>query len=189
MSKNLRRLTTAAILTAVIVVMAFTPLGYLKAGPVEITFLTIPVVIGAILLGPAYGAWLGVVFGASSFATCVLGSSVFGAALLSIHPVGTFLCTMLPRIMVGLVPAWLFRLLYRGNQLGRALVLTSLAGVLTNTVLFIGMVVAIFRNTYFGGSPFWTIFLSFFTLNVAIEIVVSCVAAAGLSRVLAKIIS
>ncbi|HBN84937.1 MAG TPA: ECF transporter S component, partial [Clostridiales bacterium] len=50
-SKTLR-LTQLGILSAIIIIMAFTPLGYLRIGPLSITFLTVPVIIGAMLLGP-----------------------------------------------------------------------------------------------------------------------------------------
>ena len=51
--------TRTALLTAVIFVLSFTPIGYLKVGPFDITFLTIPVIIGAITTGPSVGAFLG----------------------------------------------------------------------------------------------------------------------------------
>ena len=57
--QKLVRLVLTALLTALIIVMAFTPLGYLKSGAIEITFIPVPIVIGAVLLGPAGGAFLG----------------------------------------------------------------------------------------------------------------------------------
>ena len=42
-ANKVHKMTLTAILMAIILVMSFTPAGYLKAGPVEITFLTIPV--------------------------------------------------------------------------------------------------------------------------------------------------
>ena len=74
-----------AILAAILILMAFTPLGYLKVGTISITFLTLPVVIGAILLGPLSGAILGGVFGLTSFAQC-FGMDVFGTTLMGINP-------------------------------------------------------------------------------------------------------
>ena len=56
------KMVQLAILAAIVVLMAFTPLGYLQIGVVKITFLMIPVVIGAIILGPGAGAVLGAVF-------------------------------------------------------------------------------------------------------------------------------
>ena len=90
-TEKTRRLTQLALLVAIMLVLAFTPLGYLKLGPaLEITFMTIPVAVGAILLGPASGAFLGGVFGLTSFIQC-FGMSQFGATLLGIDAVRTFL--------------------------------------------------------------------------------------------------
>ena len=52
-----------AVLIAIMLILAFTPLGYLRIGPLAISLMTIPVVIGAMILGPAGGAVLGLVFG------------------------------------------------------------------------------------------------------------------------------
>ena len=185
-SGKVRQITLAAILMAVILLMAYTPLGYLRLGMVEITFLTIPVVIGAIVLGPWWGAFLGAVFGATSFAQC-FSTSVFGAALLSINPLYTFLCCMVPRLLIGLVAGFLFRLLRMADKTGVvSFVTTAIAGALTNTVFFVGMVVFFFKESYFGGTAFWPIFLSFFTVNVVLEVLVCGVISAALSKVMVR---
>ena len=46
-----------AVLIAIMLILAFTPLGYLRIGPLAISLMTIPVVIGAMILGPAGGDW------------------------------------------------------------------------------------------------------------------------------------
>ena len=72
-----RTLTTLGILTAIILVMTFTPLGYIKTMGLEITLLHIPVILGAALTGPVGGMVLGAVFGFTSFFQC-FGLSTFG---------------------------------------------------------------------------------------------------------------
>ena len=62
-NKKLRQMVQLAVLTAILLVMAFTPLGYLKLGPLSITFLTLPVAIATVTLGPAAGLFMGAVFG------------------------------------------------------------------------------------------------------------------------------
>ena len=51
-----------ALMAAIVVVLANTPLGMLPVGPINASLLTIPVAIGAMLLGPAAGALLGAIF-------------------------------------------------------------------------------------------------------------------------------
>ena len=48
--KRLHQMVLAAVLMAILIVMSITPLGYLKVGPLEITFLTIPVAVGAVII-------------------------------------------------------------------------------------------------------------------------------------------
>ena len=52
-----------ALMVAIIFVMAFSPLGYLRTPGLTITFLTVPVAVGAIILGPTAGAICGGAFG------------------------------------------------------------------------------------------------------------------------------
>ena len=52
-----------ALMVAIIFVMAFSPLGYLRTPGLTITFLTVPVAVGAIILGPTAGAICGGAYG------------------------------------------------------------------------------------------------------------------------------
>ena len=86
MAKNqtkLTRLVLLGLLTAILCVMSYTPLGYLKIFGIEITFNVIPVAIAAIALGTSGGATVGAVFGLTSFLQCVQGTSPFGCSLFS----------------------------------------------------------------------------------------------------------
>lgn len=183
-SSKVHRITLTAILMAIILVMSFTPLGYLKAGIVSITFLAVPVVIGGIVLGPLYGGVLGAVFGATSFAQC-FGMDAFGTALMGLNPLATFITCLLPRILIGVVAGWLYRLLHRWDRAGVwSAVVTSVAGSLTNTVFFVGMVIAFFQSSYFAGSGVWDIILLFFSVNIPLEAVVCGVLGGALSKAL-----
>ena len=84
-SRSLVRMTETALLIALIVLCTCLPLKVLT---LEFTLCTIPVVIGAILLGPGTGALLGGVFGLCSFAQCFgwFFPSAFGAVLVGINP-------------------------------------------------------------------------------------------------------
>ena len=175
------RLTQLALLSAVLILMAFTPLGYLKIGPLSITFLTIPVVIGAIVMGPGAGCLLGAIFGATSFVQC-FGMDAFGVALLSIDPVLTAVLCFVPRILIGLTAALMFRALHKK---GVAYPAAALTGALTNTVLFVGGLVLFFgRSEYlqsFGSTP-WAIILALVSVNTVVEAVVCTLLGALLAK-------
>ena len=102
------KMAQMAILIAVVLIMAFTPLGYLKTAGLEISLITIPVAIGAMVIGPGAGAILGAVFGVTSFYQC-FGMSAFGAVLLGINPIYTFLVCVPTRILTGYLAGVLFK--------------------------------------------------------------------------------
>lgn len=61
-TNNTSKLVILGLMTGILLLMAYTPLGYLNIGPLAITFNVIPVAIAAITLGPAGGAAIGAVF-------------------------------------------------------------------------------------------------------------------------------
>ena len=95
MNKQLKtsQITMLGLMIAILLLMAYTPLGYLNIGPLAITFNMIPVAISAIVLGPVGGAIAGAVFGITSFLQCIGigGTSAMGAMLFSINPILAFI--------------------------------------------------------------------------------------------------
>ena len=140
------KLAQLALLVAIVLVMAYTPLGYLRTLGLEISFLMIPVTIGAIVLGPVEGAILGLVFGLTSFATC-FGSSHFGAALLAINPVFTFITCVVARVLAGFLAGVIFKAVSQKGKEKTGATVASLAGPLLNTLFFMSSLVIFFSGT------------------------------------------
>lgn len=179
-NEKILHLTELGLLTALLILFSFTPLGYLKIGLVEITFNMIPVLIGSIVIGPAAGAILGAIFGATSFIQC-FGTSAFGALILGINPFFTVLICFVPRILAGLLPGLIFRSLsHIGKTKLLAYGIASASGSAINTVLFVGGFSLLFRNTMLGMasekglSPLMFI-ATVFLINAAIELAVCTV--------------
>ena len=195
-SKKVLFLTQTAILTAIIFLMSFTPIGYLKVGFVEITFLAIPVAVGAILLGPAVGTFLGFMFGVSSFIQCFTGS-VFGAALLSINPVFTALFCVIPRTLMGFLASVIFRGMYKSTKKGTiSCAIASLSASVLNTLLFILFLILFFGRSDYISMMMQTTFntdsillfsLLFVGWNGLIEAITCTVIGFGISAVLLKL--
>lgn len=114
-NKKILKLVQNAMLSAIILLLTLTPLGYLPIGPLEVTVMMIPVAIGAMTLGISSGVILGGVFGLSSFLTClgILRPSSFGQMLFAINPWSTAIVCFIPRILMGLICALLFKALYK----------------------------------------------------------------------------
>lgn len=156
-------LVRLGLLAAVELVLAYTPLGYFRTAGLEISFLMIPVTLGAMLIGPMGGAALGGIFGLTSFGTC-FGSSPFGAALLGINPILTFVVCVPTRILAGWLAGVIFKALYAVESRAAAKRVEdesgkkrdahwlsfgagALAGPVLNTALFMGLLVACFYPT------------------------------------------
>lgn len=132
------KMVQLALFIAIIFLMAFTPLGYIRTPGLQITLLAIPVAVGAIILGPASGAILGGAFGITSFIQC-FGMDPLGAAFLGINPVGTFLLCMVPRILMGGLTGLIFKGLRKIDKTrGLSYAAASLSASLMNTVFFLG---------------------------------------------------
>lgn len=133
----------------IIVVMAFTPAGFLKTGNLETSFLVVPVAIGAVLLGPVYGAVLGLVMGVVSFAQC-FGASDMGSALLGVSAVNTFVLCVIPRVVCGWMAGVFHDLLSKIDKTGFVPQLSaSIVCPLFNFILFmLGL------SLFFGQTPY-----------------------------------
>ena len=143
-----RYMVELAMMIAIILLMSFTPLGYIRTPGLSVTLLTIPVAVGAIILGPKGGAVCGLAFGATSFYMALTGSSAFAAMLLSISPVGTFITCIVARVLEGWLTGLIFAALYKKASTKKiSYYIASLACPLLNTLFFMGFLCIFFYNT------------------------------------------
>lgn len=185
-------LVEMALLVAIILLMAFTPIGYIRTAGLEITLIVVPVAVGAVTLGPTAGAILGAVFGITSFIQC-FGMSPFGAALLGINPILTFLVCVPTRILDG----WLTGLIYRGLRRTKlpsdaSVTIASLCCPLLNTTFFMGALVTLFRGTMqeqYGMTRVIPFIAMFVGVNGVIEAVVCFVVGAAVAIALRRALS
>ena len=186
-------LTVTAALAAIIIVMTFTPIGYLTLGVVEITFLTIPVAIGAIVCGPGCGATLGAVFGATSFIQCLgIGRpSPFGMALFSINPLSTVLICFVPRILAGLVAGLIFKA-FKRKKGTVSYAITALSTGIFNTLFFVTILITCFSmDSLTGlqlGENISQVISAIVTANAVIEWIVCLVIGFAVSKALNAVI-
>lgn len=143
------RLTLMGLLAAVLLLMAYTPLGYLNIGPLAITFNVIPVALAAITLGPVGGAAMGAVFGLTSFLQCIGigGTSAMGAILFDINPVLALLQRFVPRVLDGLLIGYVFRFSSKVAGEKIACMITGFCSAFFNTIFFMTSLVLLFGNT------------------------------------------
>ena len=188
-----RRITLLGLLTAILMVLSMTPLGYLNIGPLAISFNMIPVAVGAAALGPVGGAVLGAVFGMTSFLQClgIGGSSQMGVILFDINPLFAFIPRFVPRLVTG----FLVGLIYKGvRKFATAHLAGMVAGffaALLNTVLFMGALILLYGNTQYltdliAGRNIIVFVCTFVGINAVAEMLVSTAVTGALSTALER---
>ena len=194
---NTKFMVELAMMIAIIIVMSLTPLGYIKLPGLTITFLTVPVAVGAIILGPIGGLVCGATFGLTSLYQAISGGSAFTAMLFSINPAGTIFLTLVPRILEGWLTALIFKVLHNNQKMQKAsYYIASLACPVLNTLLFMSSLVVIFYNTAYvqtfvtklGVSNPFTFVVAFVGTQGVIEAVVCFIIASILTRALYKVL-
>lgn len=192
--KNYRYLTQLALLTAIIILMSFTPLGFLTVGPLSITFLMIPVAVGAIVMGPKAGLILGLVFGLCSFLRGLMGTDAMGTLLIQINPFYAFLVCVVPRTLMGWLTGLIFKGLYRIDRTRLvSYAVASLASALINTVFFMGSMTLLYYQTVLGfasesGLTLWPYLMGLIAVNCPVESGIAMVVGTAVSKILYRML-
>jgi uncharacterized membrane protein len=187
-----KRMVQLALMISIIFVMAFSPLGYLRTPGLTITFLTVPVAVGAVLMGPLAGAVCGLAFGITSLITAMTGGSPFSSMLLSINPLALAFTCMVPRVLEGWLCGLIFAAL-RPRFKNASYFIACLACPLLNTVLFMSSLILFFYNTDYvqglaaslGASNPLIFVILFVGIQGAIEAAACTVLGSAVSRTLA----
>ena len=146
-SANLRTLTKLALLVAVELAMRALGLGAVPVGPLNMSFLTLPIAVGAMVIGPLAGLVLGGVFGVLSLTDAVSGRSVMTGTFFSISPIHTVILCIGMRMLMGLCCGLLFAALRKVDKKGTWSYLAgALSAPLLNPLFFMGYLCLAFYN-------------------------------------------
>ncbi len=149
-TSKLKRLTKLALLMAIELAMRAIGLGAVPVGPLYMSFLTLPIAMGAILCGPVEGMVLGGVFGALSLFDAITGRSVMTATFFSISPVHTVILCVGMRLLMGFCCGYVYKLCRKLDKKGIwSYFAGAISAPLLNTLFFMGYIVLVFyRSTY-----------------------------------------
>lgn len=154
--RDTRWLTSVALMAAIVVLLANTPLGMIQLPIIKATTVHIPVILGAILLGPAAGAILGAVFGICSMISNTVAPTLLSFAFSPfmsmtgiIGAVKAIWISIGCRMMIGLVAGWLWMILRRVNvNQVITLAITGFIGSMTNTIFVMGSIYFLLAQQY-----------------------------------------
>ncbi len=129
-SLSTQKLVMAGLLGAICVILGATGLGMIPMPTPSgrATIMHLPVILAGVLEGPLVGGLTGLIFGIYSFLT--------PTGVIPADPI----VRIVPRILIGIVSAVVFRAVWRKN-LDVAAFLAGALGTATNTVGFVGLAV------------------------------------------------
>lgn len=199
-----RNMVLASVFAAIIVILAFSPLGYIPMGIINATIIHIPVIIGAIILGPKYGAFLGTVFGFTSLWKNTYMPNPTSFVFSPFVRVGEYggniwslVVCMVPRILVGIISYYVFKGILKalGRKKGKvaiALAGAGVAGSLTNTILVMNLIYFCFGREYGMAAKGLTdgvygVILGIICMNGIPEAIVSGLLTLAVAQVLLKV--
>ena len=146
---NTKFLAQIALLVAIEIVMKLVGLGRVPIGPLNMSFLTLPIAIGAMLLGPAAGALLGGVFGIMSLWDAISGAGGLTTFFFQYSPVSTVLLCVGTRVLMGFCCALVFKVFSKLDRDEKtwSYFVGALSAPLLNTIFFMGYIVLFLYNT------------------------------------------
>lgn len=131
------KMVELALLTAVVLVLQLT--GTAIKIPVlgtSVSLVLIPIVLGAVMIGPLAGAWLGFVFGIVVFTVGAMGMDPFTNIMFTDNPIMTFLICTLKGSLAGLFAGLVYKALGNKNKFASVFLASAVAPI-TNTGLFV----------------------------------------------------
>ena len=147
-NKKTKNLTLLALFIAIEAVMVMVPfLGFIPIGPLRATLLHVPVIIAAIVLGTKQGCLIGLVFGLSSLLMNTMQPTVTSFVFSPFISGSVLSAVIVPRVMIGFVSGSIYQLI-KNKQQTIATAVAAFLGALTNTVLVLGGIWALFGTSY-----------------------------------------
>ena len=151
-----RYMATLAMFCGILLVMGATGIGFIPLPVIKATTMHIPVILGAVLLGPAAGAVLGGVFGLCSIWTNTTSPGLLAFAF-SLFMTTEGLPGVLKslwialgcRILLGVIAGWLWKGMKRVlKQDYLALPVTAAIATICHTILVMGSIYLLLAQQY-----------------------------------------
>ena len=134
---NTKNIVYFAVLLALVVVLQFVG-SYIKIGPVSISLVLVPIVLGGILLGPLAGMLLGFSFGLITFIAVVTGLDAGSAMLFAEAPFMVALICFVKATMCGWIPALVYKAIAKKHPVVGTYVASALAPIINTGIFIIG---------------------------------------------------
>ena len=200
---DIRWMVSVALMAAIVILLANTPLGMIQLPIIKATTVHIPVIIGAILLGPLAGAILGAVFGICSLISNTMAptllSFAFSPFMSTTGLIGAAKAIWISvgcRILIGVVAGWLwifFKKIKMNKKIYQviALAITGFVGSMVNTISVMGSIYILFAKQYaevkeVAITAVWGLIMTTVTASGIPEAIAAAILVAVVTKVLLK---
>lgn len=192
-TKKIVRMVQMSLLAALVLVLQLMG-SFVKIGPLPMSFVLVPIVIGAFILGPKEGAILGAIFGTITMVMGISGVDAFSALLWTANPLWFVAICILKATLAGLGSGLIYKgldKLFKGRFKTLKTVLASVSAPIINTGIFvIGMLLFFFdtMSDMAAGTEYKTaiefIFLGLAGVNFIGEFLVNLVLSPAIVRII-----
>ncbi len=188
-------LAQLALLIAIQIVMRLLGLGRVPIGPLNMSFLTLPIAIGAMLMGPLTGGILGGVFGLFSLWDAISGAGGMTTFFFQYQPFSTVILCVGMRILMGVCCGLVFKFFSKLDRDEKtwSYFVGALSAPLLNTIFFMGYIILAFYNTEVIQSKVASLGalnpIHFVILLVGIQGLIEAVSVGILGGILSKVLS
>ena len=151
-NQKILRMVELSMLIALVVVLQMVG-TFVKIGPLPMSFVLVPIVIGACMLGPRAGAILGGVFGIITMIMGITGADAFSFLLWDASPVWFVIICLLKATLAGFCSGLVYQALgklFHGKYIYLQTVLAAITAPIVNTGIFVVGMLVFFFNTMQG---------------------------------------
>lgn len=152
--------------------------------PIKPTLVHIPVIVASIIYGPKVGSILGGLMGVISLITntvILLPTSYLFSPFVENGNLYSLIIAMIPRILIGIVPYFTYKLLH--NKAG--LIISGIVGSLTNTIFVLGGIFIFFASVF--GGDIKALLTGIISTNAIAEMIISAIGVLAIVPTLEKL--
>ena len=198
MKRNQKTKTIAlfSMFLAIELLLVLTPLGYIRTPFLSITVMHIPVIAAGILMGPSYGAALGLVFGLTSVWNATMSPTITSFCFSPFVTIGgvsgnwtSLIIAIVPRVLLGWIAGTLFNAFNKKLNRPLSALVSGVLTTLCHTIMVLGLIALLWGPQYaqaIGQSP--DTLLMYLALVVLTNGIFEMIAAGIVSMALAKAI-
>ncbi len=154
-NQKLKEMIFITMFIVIEIVLTMTPLGFIQLGVIKATTLHIPVILAGLLLGYKGGFYVGLSFGVLSVLINTFNPSITSFVFTPFYSIGdisgnmfSLIIAIIPRILLGVLPALLFKILKKVEGINFKIILISVISTLTHTIMVLSLIYLFFKDSY-----------------------------------------